>query len=247
MSRKSASQFQWIAVLACLPAVATAAEDAPLPIDELEVAEITGTRIARAPTDLANPIMSFDAQNIGLSGRTNLTDLLTQSPALVGSVTNYDTAGSQSNSLGEAGINLLDLRNLGTQRTLVLVNGRRHVAGMPGEASVDINSIPLELVDRIDVLTGGVSAIYGADGVSGVVNFVTKRNFEGLAIRGQAGVSGAGDGDNRFFSATGGRNLFDGRGHMALSYEYNTDKRVSTFDRARRRSTADLWSGGQSG
>jgi iron complex outermembrane recepter protein len=233
MSRKSASQFQWIAVLACLPAVATAAEDAPLPIDELEVAEITGTRIARAPTDLANPIMSFDAQNIGLSGRTNLTDLLTQSPALVGSVTNYDTAGSQSNSLGEAGINLLDLRNLGTQRTLVLVNGRRHVAGMPGEASVDINSIPLELVDRIDVLTGGVSAIYGADGVSGVVNFVTKRNFEGLAIRGQAGVSGAGDGDNRFFSATGGRNLFDGRGHMALSYEYNTDKRVSTFDRAR--------------
>jgi iron complex outermembrane recepter protein len=233
MLKKSSSQHQWLAVLACLPAAASAAEDTPIPIDELEVAEITGTRIPRAPIDLANPIMSFDAENIGFSGRTNLTDLLMQAPALVSSTTNYDTAGSQSNSLGETGINLLDLRNLGTQRTLVLVNGRRHVAGMPGEASVDINSIPLELVDRVDVLTGGVSAIYGADGVSGVVNFVTKRNFEGLAMRGQAGVSDAGDGENRFFSATGGRKLFDGRGHVALSYEYNTDKRVSTFDRAR--------------
>lgn len=233
MLKKSAIRLQRLALLACLPAIALAAEDAPLPIEELEVAEITGTRIARAPIDLANPIMSLDAENIGLSGRTNLADLLMQGPALVSSITNYDSAGSQSNSLGQAGINLLDLRNLGTQRTLVLVNGRRHVAGMPGEASVDINSIPIELIDRIDVLTGGVSAIYGADGVSGVVNFVTKRNFEGLAIRGQYGVSDAGDGDNRFFSVTGGRNLFGGRGNLALSYEYNTDKRVSTFDRAR--------------
>jgi iron complex outermembrane receptor protein len=233
MLKKSASQLQRLALLACLPAMAVAAEDAPLPIEELEVAEVTGTRIARAPIDLANPIMSVDAENISLSGRTNLVDLLTQSPALVSSVTSYDTAGSQSNSLGEAGINLLDLRNLGTQRTLVLVNSRRHVAGVPGEASVDINSIPLELIDRIDVLTGGVSAIYGADGVSGVVNFVTKRNFEGLAIRGQAGMSDKGDADNRFFSVTGGSNLAGGRGNLAVSYDYNSDKRLSTFGRAR--------------
>ncbi len=166
-------------------------------------------------------------------GRTNLTDLLVQTPALVNSTTSYDSAGSQAAGFGDAGINFLDLRNLGTQRTLVLVNGRRHVAGMPGEASVDINTIPVDLIERIDVLTGGVSAIYGADGVSGVVNFVTKRNFEGLAIRGQGGVSGHGDADNRFLSITGGHNFLDNRGNVALSYEYNTDKRVSSFDRAR--------------
>ncbi|MEO8315227.1 MAG: TonB-dependent receptor [Pseudomonadota bacterium] len=218
-------------LLACLPAIAMAAEEAPL--DELDVAEITGTRIARPAIDSPNPIMSLDSENIELSGRTNLTDLLTQLPSLVGSSTSYDSAGSQAAGFGDAGINLLNLRNLGTERTLVLVNGRRHVAGMPGLASVDINTIPVALIDRIDVLTGGVSAIYGADGVSGVVNFVMKRNFEGLAIDGRAGISGRGDADSRLFSMTAGQNFFDGRGNVALSYEYNTDKRVSLFDRAR--------------
>jgi iron complex outermembrane recepter protein len=233
MLKKSACQLHGLILLACLPAMAIAAEEAPVPVDELEVAEITGTRIPRAAIDTANPIMSIDAENIALSGRTNLTDLLTQSPALVASTTSYDSAGSQAAGFGDAGINLLNLRNLGTERTLVLVNARRHVAGMPGVASVDINTIPVELIDRIDVLTGGVSAIYGADGVSGVVNFVMKRNFEGLVFNGQGGISGHGDADNRFISITGGRNFFDNRGNVALAYEYNTDKRVSLFDRAR--------------
>jgi iron complex outermembrane recepter protein len=221
----------WVAVLgAGLPAMGPAAEEAPL--DELEAVVVTGSRIARAPADTPNPVMSIGSQNIEFSGRTNLTDLLTQAPALVGSITSHDSAGSQAAGFGDAGINLLNLRNLGTERTLVLVNGRRHIAGMPGDAAVDINTIPVELIDRIDVLTGGVSAIYGADGVSGVVNFVTRRNFEGVALRGQAGVSGHGDGDNRFVSFTAGKNLFGDKANVALSYEYNADKRVSAFDRA---------------
>ena len=76
---------------------------------------------------------------------------------------------------------------MGVDRTLVLVDGRRHVAGTAGSAAVDTNSIPVGLIDRVEVLTGGASAIYGADGVSGVVNFITKRNFNGLDMRAQYG------------------------------------------------------------
>lgn len=219
----------WVAVLgAGVPTLATAAEDAPQ--NELEAVVITGTRIARAPADSPNPVMSIDSRNIELSGLTNLTDLLVQTPALIGSTTSYDTAGSQLNTLGDAGVNLLNLRNLGTERTLVLVNGRRHVAGAAGTAAVDINSIPRELIDRVDVLTGGVSAIYGADGVSGVVNFVTKRNFEGLAFGGQGRVSSRGAAEEQSLSIVAGKNLFGGRGNVALSYAYDHDQRVSTFD-----------------
>src|SRR5262249_27173273 len=163
---------------------------------------ITGSRIARAPIDTPNPVTTVDAEDILQSGLNNLTSLLARTPALVNSTTSYDSAGAQAQGFAVAAIICLDLRNLGTAPTLMLVNGRRYVAGMPGLVSVDINLMPVDLIERIDVLTGGVSAIYGADGVSGVVNFVTKRDFEGLAVRGQGGVSGHGDADNRFLSVT---------------------------------------------
>jgi outer membrane cobalamin receptor len=122
---------------------------------------------------------------------------------------------------------LKPVRYLGEERTLVLVNGRRHIAGYPGVASVDINTIPVDLIDRIDILTGGTSAVYGSDGVSGVVNFVLKRNFEGLAIRAQAGIAQRGDSGNRFVSATWGRNFADNRGNIAVAYEFNQLDRFS--------------------
>jgi outer membrane receptor protein involved in Fe transport len=108
------------------------------------------------------------------------------------------------------------LRNLGTDRTLVLVDGRRHVSSVEGSASVDINTIPEDLIERVDVLTGGASAIYGADGVSGVVNFVLKKNFEGLTGRVQAGISKYGDAGQRYATLTAGHNFGDGRGNGAL-------------------------------
>src|SRR5207237_5329769 len=108
---------------------------------------------------------------------------------------------------GQVGLNLLDLRGLGPNRTLVLVNGRRHVAGQPDSAAVDINAIPVDLIDRVDVLTGGASAIYGADGVSGVVNFILKRDFDAISARSQFGISDRGDAGNRFASIVAGRNF----------------------------------------
>jgi outer membrane receptor protein involved in Fe transport len=211
---------------------ATAAESAgPLETGsgENEVV-VTGTRIARPEFAYPNPVQAYTAETIRQSGETNLTEFLAESPALINSLTSEYTAGSESD-LWEVGLNLLDLRNLGTDRTLVLVNGRRHVGGYPGTAAVDVNMIPQELIDRVDVLTGGASAIYGADGVSGVVNFVLKRNFEGIAARAQAGISDRGDAGTRYAAITAGQNFAGDRGNVAISYEFNKSDRLPETSR----------------
>ncbi|MBB5687666.1 TonB-dependent receptor plug domain-containing protein [Sphingobium boeckii] len=192
---------------------------------------VTGSRIARPELDVANPIVTVTAQAIENTGQINITDVLTRNPALTASVGGSLSGGADA-GFGETGANLLDLRNLGTNRTLVLVNGRRHVAGVPDSAAVDINSIPQDLIERVDVLTGGASAVYGADGVSGVVNFVLKQKFEGLIARGQAGISSRGDAGQRFGSIVAGTNFADDRGNVTLAYEYSKNDRLSSFDRS---------------
>lgn len=218
------------ALSAAIPAIAQQAPPPPGPEPGLEEVVVTGTRIARSELDFANPVVSISADSIAQSGRTNVADFLVQSPALVGSLTGDLTAGSNAD-FGEAGLDLLNLRNLGVDRTLVLVDGRRHVAGIAGSAAVDIDAIPTDLIEAVDVLTGGASAIYGADGVSGVVNFRLKHDFEGITARAQGGVSGQGDGDNRYAAFTAGHNFADGRANLAFAYEYSSDARVSDQDR----------------
>ncbi len=196
---------------------------------------VTGSRIARPDFAAPNPIVSLNAENIQRSGNTNVTNFLQRVPALTNSVDSTQTAGSDrlnSQPFGAAGLNLLDLRGLGANRTLVLVNGRRHVAGQINTAAVDINAIPTDLIDRVDVLTGGASAVYGADGVSGVVNFVLKRDFQGVAARSQFGISEQGDAANRFASIVAGQNFAAGRGNVTLSYEYNADDALGNDDRS---------------
>jgi iron complex outermembrane recepter protein len=204
-----------------------ASDDAPI--------TVTGSRISIPEAEIANPVTSFDSKSITLSGRTNITDLLAQAPALIGSSDSNDNAGSNA-SIGTTGLNLLDLRNLGTNRTLVLVDGRRHVASLPGSAAIDVNTIPTNLIERIEIVTGGASAVYGADGVSGVVNFVMKRNFDGIDARGQVGVSSRGDAGNRFFSLAAGKNFADDKANLTLSYEYSKDDRLEASQRGRLRS-----------
>ncbi|WP_082457215.1 TonB-dependent receptor plug domain-containing protein [Sphingomonas sp. Leaf23] len=194
---------------------------------------VTGSRITRPDYAAPNPVVSFGAADLRQSGTTNVTTFLQRVPALTNSLDSTRTAGrSQADgALGQVGLNLLDLRGLGPNRTLVLVNGRRHVAGQPDTAAVDINAIPTDLIERVDVLTGAASAIYGADGVSGVVNFVLRRNFDGVAARVQAGISERGDAGNRFASVIAGRNFADGRGNLTLAYEYNADDPLANDDR----------------
>lgn len=201
-----------------------------------ETIVVTGSRIRRPDFTTPNPVISVGSDQIEQSGTTNLTDFLTGYPALQGSSTSGDNSGSGA-GIGYTGLNLLNLRNLGTDRTLVLVDGRRHVAGVPGSQAIDVNTIPSDLVERVDVLTGGASAIYGADGVSGVVNFVLKRNFQGISARGQAGISQDGDAGQRLFSITAGQNLFDNRFNIAVAYEHGEEDRLTTRDRRRLRGT----------
>jgi len=216
-------------------AAATNGATATVPaVPDADTIVVTGSRIARREFAAPNPIVSFDAAAIQQSGNTNITTFLERVPALTGSRDFTQTSGGNavySNAFGAAGLNELNLRNLGTNRTLVLVDGRRHVAGEQNSAAVDINSIPTDLIERVDVLTGSASSIYGADGVSGVVNFVLKRDFDGLSARGQTGISSRGDAGNQFASIAVGHNFADGRANLTVAYEFNHDERLENDDR----------------
>ncbi|MFL6846616.1 MAG: TonB-dependent receptor plug domain-containing protein [Allosphingosinicella sp.] len=179
---------------------------------------ITGSRIRRPNLESTVPITSVGGEEFFETSQVSVGDVLNDLPAL-------RSTFSQANStrfLGTAGLNLLDLRGLGTQRTLVLVNGRRHVGGdiLNNAVSVDTNTIPTDLIERVDVVTGGNSAIYGSDAIAGVVNFVLKQNYDGVQVRGQAGVSKYGDAGSYFASLLAGRNFAGDRGNIAINVEY---------------------------
>jgi outer membrane receptor protein involved in Fe transport len=185
---------------------------------ECETIQVTGTRIRRPNLESPLPVTSISGQEFFETGQTSVGDTLNDLPAL------RSTFG-QANStrfLGTSGLNLLDLRGLGTSRTLVLVNGRRHVGGdvLNTGVSVDVNTIPTDLIDRVDVVTGGNSAVYGSDAIAGVVNFVLKQNYDGLQLRGQGGQSRYGDAGSYFVSGLAGRNFAGGRGNVAVNVEY---------------------------
>ena len=221
------------AVMVSTPALSqeeTVASDGESQVTAVEEIVITGSRIRLADYVQSNPVVSVTSEQIEYSGVTNVTDFMSDYPALVGSFNNQesaDTGGQVS-----VGLNLLNLRNLGTNRTLVLIDGRRHVASDPGSAAIDTNTIPVALIERVEVLTGGASAIYGADGVSGVVNFVMKDDFEGIDLRAQTGWSDEGGGDRHFVSGLIGENFLDGRLNLTFGFEWAEDEALSPNDRS---------------
>ncbi|WP_420465929.1 TonB-dependent receptor domain-containing protein [Panacagrimonas sp.] len=201
-------------------------------VAEVQTITVTGSRIPRSPDFVqTNPVVSVNAEDFRQSGNVKITDYLKELPALTGSI-GSNAAGGSNAAIGLAGLNLLDLRNLGFDRTLVLVDGKRHVGSVAGTGAVDVESIPVALIERIDIQTGGVSAVYGADAVSGVVNFVMKRDFEGLDVRTQFGQSSEGDADTALASIVGGRNFLGGRLNLAGAYEYSKSDRLSAYDRS---------------
>ncbi|HEU4651021.1 MAG TPA: TonB-dependent receptor plug domain-containing protein, partial [Croceibacterium sp.] len=238
----AAASAAFVVVLAGQPLLAQETEAAGATDSaEDEVIVVTGSRIARPEYSLPNPIVALGSENIEQSGQTNVTEFLSDQPALIGSQTSTFSAGSNLVNAQQVGANFLNLRNLGTDRTLVLVDGRRHVAGYPGTAAVDINTIPTDLIEGIDILTGGASAIYGADGVSGVVNFKLRRDFEGVRVRAQSGISQRGDAGDRFVAATAGMNFADDRGNVTLAYEFDEMDRFRQTDRLNYGMTGPTW------
>jgi len=177
---------------------------------------VTGSRIPRAEEAMALPVITLDGAILTDGGSPATGDRLNALPQLRASF-------SQANStrfIGTAGQNFLDLRGLGADRTLVLLDGRRQVSATPGSFRWDVNAVPADLVARVDVVSGGNSAIYGSDAVAGVVNFVLRRDFTGLSLRAQSGLSAKGDAAARFAAATFGTGFAEGRGHLTLAGEY---------------------------
>ena len=174
-----------------LPAAANAAADEEQPA--LQEVIITGSRIPVPPTVTAtSPITVVTGQDIALQGRTDMSDLLNSLPqTTINSNTDF---GNTSNPLSApGGTTTVDLRGLGPQRTLVLVNGRRLGNGDPNTTNQnpapDIDQVPVALIERVDVVTGGASAVYGSDAMAGVVNFIMRRNFQGVEVDGQYGFN----------------------------------------------------------
>lgn len=188
---------------------------------------VTGSRISRPTLESAVPLTSVTIDDLTGTGEVSLGDALNDLPSLRSTF----SSGNSSRFIGTAGLSLLDLRGLGTDRTLVLVNGRRHVTSTPGDNGFDVNTIPTDLVDRIDIVTGGNSAIYGSDAVAGVVNFILKKDYDGIALRGQSGLSSRGDRGTYFLSALAGTNFADGRGNIAVSAEYTRQQPLYFRDR----------------
>jgi len=198
--------------------------------DEAEKAEriqVTGSRIARAELSQSAPVISLDRTAIAEFGSPDLGQILAELPAV--GATNTLIANRNSNASG--GTSAADLRRLGAGRTLVLVNGKRHVAGSPGSASVDLSTIPASMIERVEIMTGGASAIYGSDAVSGVINVITRRDFEGLEFNARATTSteGVGAGTHEL-GILGGGDFMSGRGNATFHLGLNRIQETMSDD-----------------
>ena len=139
---------------------------------------VTGSRIVRRDLNAPSPIMTVDSQRLEQSSTISIESVLNQMPQFVPTNTQFDS-GIQTGATLSLGIGSVNLRGIGTNRTLVLIDGRR---GQPANAAliVDTNSIPSAAIERVETITGGASAVYGADALAGVVNFILKKDFEGV-------------------------------------------------------------------
>jgi outer membrane receptor protein involved in Fe transport len=170
-----ASSVFSVAALGMIVAPAVAQEDEEA---VQQTVTVTGTRIQKDNLIFTSPVTAVTAQDVKTQGVTRIEDLVTQLPQAF-------AAQNSTVANGASGTATVDLRNLGASRTLVLIDGRRMPYGSPSSIPADLNTIPTQLVERVDVLTGGASAVYGSDAIAGVVNFIMKDDFEGFQIDAQ--------------------------------------------------------------
>jgi iron complex outermembrane receptor protein len=220
-----------VSSVTCLWAIAWAtsahAQEATESNEDENPIVVTGSRIARPEISGSIPVAVVSAANIENKGQTNALDAIRDIPIAGQSL---DKSASNFSNF-DNGISTVNLRNLGTSRTLVLINGRRSV-GTPGDSAVDLNNIAPDLIDHIEIATGGTSAVYGSDAVAGVVNIITKRQFDGLQLRVQGGVTDRGDAGNQLASITGGKTFAEGRGHVVANFTFTNDDPLFARDRA---------------
>lgn len=203
-----------------LPAAAQQ-PDAPSEADKLETIVVTGSRIRRVDLETASPVFVIDKSQIEKTGKLTVGDLLQTTPAIAGGAT--ATNGAVNNG-GGTGAATIDLRGLGTARTLVLVNGRRLAGPAP-----DVNAIPINLIERVEVLKDGASAIYGSDAIGGVVNFILRKDYQGIEFGVDYGIADADDGQRKGVTMTLGHT--SDKGSLMVGVNYHKQDAVSAADR----------------
>ncbi len=206
------------------PSITAAAQASGQSADQLEQIVVTGSRIKRTDLTSSSPVAVVDAEEFQLSGSVNVEQLLNTLPQVIPGFTAF------SNNPGN-GAATVDLRGLGSTRTLVLVNGRRHMF-FDASQRADINTIPSALVARTEVVTGGASSVYGSDAIGGVVNFIMKDSFEGIELSSQYDITSRGDGERFNIDLTMGGNFADGRGNAVVYANYFDRNPVFQADRA---------------
>lgn len=246
-----------VSLLAMVPGVVFAQDNsAPAPADPGAGPDagivVTGSRIRVPNATSVSPITTVGAADLAQRGVTRLEDMLNTLPQVYAD----QGGGNRGGTVGASGTATINLRNLGNQRTLVLINGRRLMQGDPARSAAqaaDINNVPAALVERIDVVTGGASAVYGSDALAGVVNFVLKKNFQGLQLDASNGLyqhdngnpiaavaTAAGqhpaqgstfDGLQQSISLTAGHNFAGGRGNVTAFVGYRHIEGVGTNSR----------------
>jgi outer membrane receptor protein involved in Fe transport len=209
-----------------LSAAGSAAQDSA-GAESLQEIVVTGSRIARPELESSTPVQILDTNALADRAALNIADVVGDlpsvgTPAISRTNSNFLTSGN--------GISTVNLRNLGDQRTLVLVNGRRVVAGVGGTSIVDLNNIPSDLIERVEVMTGGASAVYGSEAIAGVVNFRLKSDFEGISLRAQGGQTTESDNLRYLGSLTAGHNFGD-RGNVTVNVQYDKDDGLRSRDR----------------
>jgi outer membrane receptor protein involved in Fe transport len=208
------------------PPAVSSADQAPA---ETTAIVVTGSRLSNPALAQAAPLTVVSAKEIAQTGKIAVEDILNEYPQLIPS-----TSGASNNpGGGEANV---DLRGIGAERTLVLVNGRRWIPADTTQV-VDVNTIPAPLLERVDIVTGGRSAVYGSDAIAGVVNFVTKQDFEGVQGNASYRLNQAGDGGTGEISLMLGHNFAEGRANITLYGDYTRRKSVLQADRSYTRQT----------
>lgn len=185
---------------------------------QLETIVVTGSRIRRVDIETANPVFAIDRQTITQSGAVTLGDLVQETPAISGQATN-----PRVNNGGGTGAATISLRGLGSNRTLVLIDGHRIVNN-------DINAIPAAMVERVEVLKDGASSVYGSDAIGGVVNFIMRKNYQGAEFSTNYGISDHSDGERQGFSAMFGQT--SDKGSIVAGIDYNKYDAISSGDRS---------------
>jgi outer membrane cobalamin receptor len=249
-SRTFRQRFFMTAV-ACMALPALAQQKPAAATEDLTLQEVvvTGSRIAAPNAVSSSPIQAITTADILASGKTDISDILYQLPQLLNNDLGNDFSNRTSGLTTAGGLTTADLRGLGPNRTLVLVDGRRLGQGSPqttiAAPAPDLDQIPASLVERVEVLTGGASSTYGSDAIAGVVNFIMKKNFQGVQVDGQWGedwhknkngfvdplLTAAGytplsgnklDGKSRSFDIVAGTNFAEGNGNVTgyLTYQH---------------------------